>query len=539
MIKGIIFDFDNTLYDYETANTYALIQLFNTISIEQNIDCGLIKTMYNKINNNIKISNNSNNKFNKLIYFKQLLETANIPLHFLETYNNLYHLHFFEKFALYDGVLDLFMILKTKNIKIGILSNNIFSQQYEKLVKSRLIEYIDVIQTSDEFGEEKPSINLFYSIQNKMKLSYDQLAYIGDNYLHDIEPAISLNILTFWFNLSYSLQVVNNIIQFGNYSELLVFFNKYFNTITELIFLSKYFGQSVINIQGPGGNISVKLDNDILFIKSSGFILGNLSYNEGYCLVDINKCNTLVKTNTNKIKDTKIFGYKLPSMETYFHSFMKKYTVHLHFVLSNIVFCTCDYSIMSAFQYNYMIIDYFTPGLELAIEIYKKYDTTCDIYFLKNHGIIITSDRVDDIIKYYEYIFTFFAPLDNKYENELICNKMMQIYDKNQCSKVVKCLELPVKIFRNMIICFPDLAVFLQKQLSVSALTELEHNFDEYDMILYDHKVFLIADNITKLYSLIEIVNSYAILQLNSNSLVSIDNITKLQNMEEEKNRKL
>ena len=44
-----------------------------------------------------------------------------------------------------------------------------------------------------------------------------------------------------------------------------------------LIYLSKLFGQSVLNIQGQGGNISVKTHNDeLILIKSSGKILANM-----------------------------------------------------------------------------------------------------------------------------------------------------------------------------------------------------------------------------------------------------------------------
>ena len=38
MIKGVLFDFDSTLYNYEEANNNALDSLFNYISIENEID---------------------------------------------------------------------------------------------------------------------------------------------------------------------------------------------------------------------------------------------------------------------------------------------------------------------------------------------------------------------------------------------------------------------------------------------------------------------------------------------------------------------
>ena len=540
MIKGVILDFDNTLYDYESANNHALNKLFNTLHQEYNHSIEHITKIYNSLNKSIKISNNSCNKFNKPIYFKKLFESLNIPLKNVTTYLQVYNNMFFEKFGLYDGVIDFCITLKKYNIKIGILSNNLFLQQLEKLMESNIMEYIDVIQTSDECGEEKPNHIMFHMIQQKMKIQYDQLAYIGDNYEHDIEPSIELGMMPFWFNKSFIWNIKNRIIHFGTYHELNNFMHRYFTTTNELIFLSKYFGQSILNVQGPGGNISVKLE-DILFIKSSGFILGNMSLYEGYCLVDNKQCNKMINAHTNKITETKIFGYKTPSMETYFHSFMKKYTIHLHFTLSNIFFCSPNQTNLHNFDYNYKIIKYMTPGLELAVEIYNVYETECDIYFLKNHGLIISADTMDNIIKYYEYIFRYFnTRLDNIHNRELICNKINQIYSTRNFYKIVKCLQYSSEIFKTMIVCFPDLAVFIQKKIEIESLNELESKFDEYDIIVYENNIFVLADNITKIYALMEIVESYEMIySKNKNNLLSIDNVFQLQNMDEEKNRRL
>ena len=72
MIDTVIFDFDNTIYDYDKSNNKALEYLFNSISSDFNIDINIIKKLYYEINKNIKSSNNSSNKFNKIIYIKQI-----------------------------------------------------------------------------------------------------------------------------------------------------------------------------------------------------------------------------------------------------------------------------------------------------------------------------------------------------------------------------------------------------------------------------------------------------------------------------------
>jgi ribulose-5-phosphate 4-epimerase/fuculose-1-phosphate aldolase len=341
-----------------------------------------------------------------------------------------------------------------------------------------------------------------------------------------------------------SLLLKNNYIEFGSFHDLNIFFERYFNTIDQLIFLSKYFGQSILNIQGPGGNISIKLD-EIIFIKSSGAVLGNLSYSDGYCFADNNKCLELLKLGKElELKDSKIFGYKIPSMETFFHSFMKKYTVHIHFTLSNIIFCSNkeeDFT-LNNFPYKYEIIRYIPPGLLLAQEVYKKYSKETDIYFLENHGIIITSDNLLSIIDMYENIYEYFNHLlDNKFEKELntfYINK--EYYFRKGKSLIIRHIDYPYLILQKIKYCFPDLAIFIEKIGIFNNLEELYENMDHFNIIILNNSVYLCAENINKIYYLIELIDKYKILsEYSYNSLNRIDDIKYLQNMEQEKFRKI
>jgi putative hydrolase of the HAD superfamily len=531
--------------------------LYDELSKEFNLSIEFIKNIYNGLNSNIKLSNNSSNKFNKSIYIKLLLENLNIHVSNFEKYLILYNDVFFKHFCLFNGVIDVLKLLKSKNIKIAILSNNIFVQQYQKLIKSNIIEYIDVIQTSDECGEEKPNNMIFYSIQSKLNISFNNIAYVGDNYNDDIIPSITLEMLTFLFkkeNISDKLVLNDKIIrdkknnttdtfiEFNNYNQLLLFFNEYFQITNEYIFLSKYFGQSSLNIQGQGGNISIKMNvdcNNLLFVKSSGFIMGNTSFTEGYSIVNNNKwIDKLVSYSSNReITDT-IFGYKNASMETYFHSFMKKYTVHLHFTLSNMFFCSTIPVTLHDFKYNYMIVEYFEPGIILANEIYKMYNNNCDVYFLKNHGVIITATNIKEIIEYYEYIFNYFnLLLNNKYSNELVCFKINEKYNEENYKCIVKNIDIPIEVIKNIRFCFPDMAVFIKNVIETNDINVLNYT-KKYDIILFENNVYLISNNLIKIYCLIEIIESFKDIYLQNKGLITmIDNIDSLKNKKEEIHR--
>lgn len=575
MIQGVIFDFDNTLYDYDVNNKRALDTLFNELHNNLSIPLHSVSSVYDKINKNIKGSNNHSNKFNKAIYVKKLMELFHVPLSHLDYYLQIYHNSFFEGLVLYPGVANFLAFLKSKNIKIGLISNNQFYQQYEKLQELNIISYIDCILTSDECGNEKPDVSIFLQIQHKLGIPFDKIVYIGDDYICDIEPALRLGMFSFLFeenteNCTYSEQ---KYIKFGHYCFILQFFQEYFITVDNLVRLSKFFGQSEFNVQGPGGNISVKM-GDLLFIKSSGFILGNMCYEQGYCILHNPSCVNMVISSSvdftdrisvtsmddlgfsepqsgsvkpsrvNDVKTAKIIGWNQPSMETYFHSFMKKYTVHLHFTPSNVWFCSNAVLDMSDFVYEHTTIDYFTPGIELSHEIHTRYSSDCDIYFLKNHGVIITADTTEEIYIYYDYLFDYFCGKNGslvgseKISQEKSCSTMSHMFDEKRVVKCTKMGNLFDQI-KNMVFCFPDLAVFVQK---MTVIYSLDNKFTEdYDIILYNENVYVSSENITKCYSLIEILQSYIdiycyVKRMNDTTeLISIKNdVLKLQTMEEE-----
>ena len=107
MILGVIFDFDNTIYDYNICNKNSLSKVF--IHIEENFKKENVKDVYEKINIDIKQSNNYCNKFNKNIYFKRLLESLNIPFDKLDCILQIYNNEFDKNLlvSIYPNIEDL------------------------------------------------------------------------------------------------------------------------------------------------------------------------------------------------------------------------------------------------------------------------------------------------------------------------------------------------------------------------------------------------------------------------------------------------
>jgi len=137
--------------------------------------------------------------------------------------------------------------------------------------------------------------------------------------------------------------------------------------------------------QAGGGNISVK-DGDIMYIKASGVALCDV--NSGYGIARV-RTSDVVASLSGPEPDIMSFamGPERPSLETYFHAFLRKYVVHLHPIHLNTYLCSDQDG----------MIDYYKPGFELSKRILASY-TGQPVIYLRNHGVIYHADSVDEIL---------------------------------------------------------------------------------------------------------------------------------------------
>lgn len=188
-------------------------------------------------------------------------------------------------------------------------------------------------------------------------------------------------------------------------------------------------------VQGGGGNISVKLDDEQMAIKASGIRINQVNRHSGYVIVNYKKmCTRLIQPDIGTVEieaeattDQSMENRSSlrPSVEVGFHSLLQKYVIHTHSVYANIIGCSqygteLFQEIFRNADFLFACLDYCDPGSRLAKEmnalLQAKDEPPC-VFFLKNHGIVVTSDDPDDCIRMHEQINNqikdYFAPLDD------------------------------------------------------------------------------------------------------------------------------
>lgn len=206
----LLFDFDNTLVDFDLASKKSLWQSFEEFGIECTED---IYKVYKKVNGKCwaalekkKITGEElrPKRFEQL--FKKLDISPTSPEEFSVRYlENLVH-----KSLAYNGVHELLDQFKP-NYKLGIITNGFKEVQRPRLKKLELNDFFDSIVVSDEIGVSKPHLEYFEYVENTFeeKFEKDRVLVIGDSLNSDIGGGINFGVDTCWISHGRDLKGAN------------------------------------------------------------------------------------------------------------------------------------------------------------------------------------------------------------------------------------------------------------------------------------------------------------------------------------------
>tara|TARA_A100001015_G_scaffold12080_1_gene14269 strand:- start:643 stop:2304 length:1662 start_codon:yes stop_codon:yes gene_type:complete len=548
--KYTFFDLDNTLYNYTECHNKALFFILEGISDKLNISIDEIQDKYDLISRSLKYElSGTASSHNKGIYIKQLLEEYNIDLGLSVLYEKSYWKMFYENLKCYDGVYDFIKWLKNNNIGVVIVTDYETEYQIEKLKYLELLPYIDKVITSEEVGKEKPSKQMFLTALHKINAKPEEVIMIGDNYEKDILGAKNMNIIPFYFNQ----QELSGFLSINSFTELHKTFINIHKELKKLEYISKYCGERFDLTQAGGGNTSVKVD-DIMFIKASGFHLTQVTEKSGFVPIQNNMLkNDILLNKLKPIVSYNFTGSLRGSIETYMHAILKKYTVHLHPIQVNKILISkqCEDFIKKFFP-NSLLIEYDTPGINVCNKIMSVYNNE-EIIFLKNHGIIITTNDYDTLIPTLESLLNIFETnLQINVDKYKYVNQISKYVNKNYENVSYLCEDKIInqylhdkrQLFQEKI-TFPDALIFCGvKVLFIDYLQDIENYFEIYKeypkVIVINDLVYIINISLQKCKDTEDVLKGNLMILDNNMEKTYLTNeeICYLNNWDAEKYRK-
>ena len=163
-------------------------------------------------------------------------------------------------------------------------------------------------------------------------------------------------------------------------------------------------GADPLLVQGAGGNASWK-DGSVLWVKASGTWLAEAELKEIFVPVNLTHLQDAIAKQDFSVKPEMASTSGLrPSIETLLHALMPhRVVVHLHAVeiLAHLVRINARRKIQDLVGdvVNWIFIDYFKPGADLARAVFEELNNRPDIdaLFMGNHGVVIGGANVDDV----------------------------------------------------------------------------------------------------------------------------------------------
>lgn len=197
--EWILFDLDNTIYDFDAASHYALLHTFDAFGIPSDEKH---RALYYTINHQCWMDF-ENGKLDvetlRYLRFELFIKKINATVDPIQMGRRYLHLLAEADFKI-DGAMDLLDTLKP-NYQLAVVTNGLQEVKRPQLSKPEIAQYFEAIIISEEIGVAKPQAGFFDFTFNAIgQPDKSKVIIVGDNLNSDIRGGEDYGIDTCWFN---------------------------------------------------------------------------------------------------------------------------------------------------------------------------------------------------------------------------------------------------------------------------------------------------------------------------------------------------
>ncbi|MDT8715968.1 noncanonical pyrimidine nucleotidase, YjjG family [Clostridium sp. 19966] len=197
----ILFDADETLFDFEKSEKHALKNTMIDFNIDynENYHLSIYKTINSAIwkeleNGLIEQKDLNVERFRRL---SKALEEKFDGNEFAKHYAQ----HLSEASFLFESSTNLIESLHEASYRLAIVTNGLKDVQHNRVRKSVIGKFFETVVISEEIEISKPNPEIFQYALNTLKcINKKKVLMVGDSLSSDIQGGINFGIDTCWYN---------------------------------------------------------------------------------------------------------------------------------------------------------------------------------------------------------------------------------------------------------------------------------------------------------------------------------------------------
>ena len=205
-VRGVLFDLDDTLFDHNFATIQALEHLcveepaFTCWPVEElrrRYSVLLEELHVGVLAGRLTIPEARYERFRRLLSdaIRAPID-ADRPTALSAFYRTAYE----TAWRAVPGAMPLLTALRARGLQVGIVTNNIASEQRQKMRLCGMEPFVNILITSEEIGVQKPEPAIFQAALDAMALRASECVMVGDVWATDIAGAIASGIRPLWYN---------------------------------------------------------------------------------------------------------------------------------------------------------------------------------------------------------------------------------------------------------------------------------------------------------------------------------------------------
>jgi putative hydrolase of the HAD superfamily len=204
MLHAVLFDLDDTLFDHwhsaRTAlgvvrSSHACFDRVPLDDLEQAHGALLEALHADVIAGRIGLDEARHERFRRLFAGAGVLAEEDL----VAATAGLYRAQYLAARRAVEGAAALLPLVR-RRARVGIVSNNVFQEQEEKLRCCGLAAFVDALVVSERVGASKPDPAIFHAALESLRCRPSEAVMIGDSWPADVKGAEAAGIRAIWFN---------------------------------------------------------------------------------------------------------------------------------------------------------------------------------------------------------------------------------------------------------------------------------------------------------------------------------------------------